>query len=216
MNSFRFDITEFRERARTGLLDAPPGSYRRSDYDLNPEMTLDPADPPLRSAAVLVPIVLRNPELSVLLTQRTAHLRSHAGQIAFPGGRIDEGEDAVEAALREAKEEIGLDRSFIEPLGFLDGYITGTSFKIIPLVGLVRPGFTPQPAPDEVDDVFEVPLRFLMSAENHARHTREWKGRTRFFYAMPYGERYIWGATAGMIRNLYDRLYAALSPGRRP
>ena len=209
MNSFRFDLTEFRERAHAGLLPVPPGSFGRSDYDLNPEMMADLADAPLRSAAVLVPIVLRHPELSVLLTQRTAHLRSHAGQIAFPGGRIDEGEGAVEAALREAEEEIGLDRALTEPLGFLDGYVTGTSFKIIPVVALVRPEFTPEPAPEEVEEVFEVPLRFLMSAENHARHRREWKGRTRFFYAMPYGERYIWGATAGMIRNLYDRLYAA-------
>jgi 8-oxo-dGTP pyrophosphatase MutT (NUDIX family) len=115
----------------------------------------------------------------------------------------------VTAALREAEEETGLDRSFVEPVGFLDGYITGTYFRVVPVVAFVRPGFTLAPAPSEVSDVFEVPLRFLMSAENHARHSLHWKGRTRFYYAMPFGERYIWGATAGMIRNLYDRMYAA-------
>jgi 8-oxo-dGTP pyrophosphatase MutT (NUDIX family) len=209
MSAFRFDAIEFRERARMRLLSTPPVRYGRSDDDLNPGIEVIPADAPLRPAAVLVPIVLREPELAVLLTLRTPHLTSHAGQIAFPGGKIDRADaDAVVAALREAEEETGLARSFIEPIGFLDGYVTRTYFRVVPVVALVRPGFNLKPAPDEVSDVFEVPLRFLMSAENHARHSLDWKGRTRFYYAMPYGERYIWGATAGMIRNLYDRMYA--------
>jgi 8-oxo-dGTP pyrophosphatase MutT (NUDIX family) len=209
MSAFRFDAFEFRERAETRLLSAPPARYGRSDDDLNPGSEGIPMDLPHRPAAVLVPVVLRSPELSVLLTRRTPHLTSHAGQIAFPGGKIDDADDdAVGAALREAEEETGLERSFVEPLGFLDGYLTRTSFRVIPVVGLVRPGFTLVPEPGEVAEVFEVPLRFLMSAENHARHSVDWKGRTRFYYAMPYGERYIWGATAGMIRNLYDRMYA--------
>jgi 8-oxo-dGTP pyrophosphatase MutT (NUDIX family) len=210
MSVFRFDAVEFRERARERLLNEPPIHHGRSDDDLNPGIEAISPDAPQRPAAVLVPIVVREPELAVLFTQRTEHLPSHPGQIAFPGGKIDRRDkDAVLAALRETEEETGLERSFIEPIGFLDGYLTRTSFGVIPVVALVRPGFTLKPAPDEVSAVFEVPLRFLMSAENHARHSLEWKGRTRFYYAMPYGERYIWGATAGMIRNLYDRMYAA-------
>jgi 8-oxo-dGTP pyrophosphatase MutT (NUDIX family) len=209
MSSFRFDALEFRERARERLLSEPPTRYGRSDDDLNPGIEVISPDVPLRPAAVLVPIVLRKPELAVLLTQRTAHLASHGGQIAFPGGKIDEGDDgAIGAALREAEEETGLGRSFVKPVGFLDGYLTRTYFRVVPVVALVETGFTLNPAPDEVSDVFEVPLRFLMSAENHAKHSLDWKGRTRFYYAMPYGERYIWGATAGMIRNLYDRMYS--------
>jgi 8-oxo-dGTP pyrophosphatase MutT (NUDIX family) len=208
MSVFRFDAIEFRERARLRLLSTPPERYGRSDDDLNPGMEAFSLDVPQRPAAVLVPIVLREPELAVLLTERTAHLKSHAGQIAFPGGKIDDGDaDAVVAALRETEEETGLERSFIEPIGFLDGYVTRTSYKVVPVVALVRPGFTLRPTADEVSDVFEVPLRFLMSAENHAQHSLNWKGKTRFYYAMPYGERYIWGATAGMIHNLYDRMY---------
>lgn len=208
MSAFRFDAFEFRERAQARLLATPPLRYGRSDDDLNPGLEVISPEVPLRPAAVLVPVVLREPELAVLLTKRTPHLANHAGQIAFPGGKIDGDEDAVLAALREAEEETGLARSFVEPVGFLDGYLTRTYFRVVPVVGLVRTGFSLKPAPDEVADVFEVPLRFLMSAENHARHSLDWKGRTRFYYAMPYGERYIWGATAGMIRNLYDRMYA--------
>jgi 8-oxo-dGTP pyrophosphatase MutT (NUDIX family) len=206
MKAFRFDASEFRERARQRLLSAPSSHYGRSDDDLNPGLEATISD--ARAAAVLVPIVLREPEVAVLLTHRTEHLSSHGGQIAFPGGKIDDGEDPVAAALREAEEETGLAPGFVEPIGYLDGYITRTSFKVVPVVGLIRQGFTITPAPNEVADVFEVPLRFLMSAENHALHSREWQGKARTFYAMPYGERYIWGATAGMIRNLYDRMYA--------
>lgn len=206
---YRFDLAEFRARAASRLLAAaaPP---TRGDDDLNPEARAIPQDQPPRDAAVLVPIVAREPELTVLLTQRTAELRSHSGQIAFPGGRIDADDDGpVDAALREAEEETGIGRTFVEPVGFLDGYHTRTNFSVVPVVGIVLPGFALRPEPGEVAAVFEVPLRFLMTAENHARHSRDWKGKTRHFHALPWCERYIWGATAGMIINLYDRLYAA-------
>lgn len=209
MEVFKFDEAEFRARAATRLLKDVPQAVGRSDDDLNPDLkAIDPLKA-RRAAAVLVPVVLHEPELTVLLTQRTDHLASHAGQVAFPGGKIEPREDALAAALRETREETGLDRSYIEPVGFLDAYLTRTSFEVVPVVALVKPGFVLAPHEGEVAAVFEVPLRFLMSQENHARHSREWLGKQRFFYAMPYGDRYIWGATAGMIMNLYDRLYRA-------
>jgi len=210
MNDFRFDEAEFRQRAATRLLKDVPQSVARGDDDLNPDLkAIDPLLP-IRAAAVLIPIVLHEPELTVLLTQRTDHLASHAGQVAFPGGKVDQGDtDALAAALRETREETGLDQTYIEPIGFLDAYLTRTSFQIVPVVALVRPGFVLSPHEGEVAAIFEVPLRFLMSGENHLRHSRQWQGKERYFYAMPYGERYIWGATAGIIMNLYDRLYRA-------
>ncbi|MBI2718841.1 MAG: CoA pyrophosphatase [Rhizobiales bacterium] len=187
----------------------PPGAARFSDDDLNPEARIIPPGVSPKPAAVLVPLVVGENGLSLLLTERTAHLASHGGQVAFPGGRIDEGDEGpVAAALRETEEETGISRSFVEPLGFLDTYLTGTSYRIVPVVGLVRPGFTLAPHAGEVASVFEVPLAFLMNPDHHLTHSRQWQGKQRFYYAMPYGERYIWGATAGMIRNLYNLLYA--------
>jgi 8-oxo-dGTP pyrophosphatase MutT (NUDIX family) len=206
---FSFDESEFRSRARRRLLVEPPLLHSRSDDDLNAlapilEKGIEP-----RPAAVLVPIVNRQPELTLLLTLRTEHLKRHSGQVAFPGGRIDaDDHSVVTAALRETQEETGLSAGFIEPLGYLDGYLTGTGFYVVPVVGLVGSGFEVVPDPHEVAAVFEVPLRFLMTPGNHFRHSREWQGRERFYYAMPYEDRYIWGATAGMIKNLYDRMYA--------
>lgn len=170
------------------------------------------ADRPSAPAAVLLALVMRE-RLHLLLTQRTAHLSTHSGQIAFPGGKVDaEDRDAVAAALREAQEEIGLPPAHVEVLGTLPQYITGTQFFITPVVALVRPGFTLQPNPHEVDDVFEVPLDFLMDPVNHRRHGLEWQGELREWYSMPYlegdRERFIWGATAGMLRNLYGFLTA--------
>lgn len=135
---------------------------------------------------------------------------THAGQISFPGGRMDPGDTSlVETAYREAREEIGLEPEFIEEVGFLTDYVTSTGYRVSPLVAIVREGFTITPDRNEVADVFDVPLGFLMNARNHELHTREWRGAQRLFYAMPYGERFIWGATAGMLRNLYESLYSA-------
>ncbi len=164
------------------------------------------------AAAVLLPIVMRS-EPTVLLTLRTSHLSTHSGQIAFPGGKVDATDaDAVSAALREAQEEIGLNSAFIEVLGKLPIYTTGSMFHVTPVVALVSPGFILQPNPFEVADVFEVPLWFLMNPANHRHHVVHWQGVEREWLSMPYQdgatERFIWGATAGMLRNFYRFLQA--------
>jgi 8-oxo-dGTP pyrophosphatase MutT (NUDIX family) len=206
---FHYTEAELRGLAAVRLHREPVATARFSDDDLNPEARVIPQGVLPKPAAVLVPLVVDETGLSVLLTERTAHLSSHAGQVAFPGGRVDAGDDGpVAAALRETEEETGIGREFVEPLGFLDTYLTGTSYRIVPVVGLVRRGFTLSPHDHEVAGIFEVPLAFLMNPDHHLKHSREWQGRTRFYYAMPYGEHYIWGATAGMIRNLYKLLYS--------
>jgi 8-oxo-dGTP pyrophosphatase MutT (NUDIX family) len=180
----------------------------RGDHDLDPMSAAIAAVRPIRPAAVLVGVVARD-EPMVLLTQRAVHLKDHAGQISFPGGKIDPGDvSPMAAALREADEEIGLAADRIEPIGYLDLYLTTFGFRIVPLVARVAPEFALSLNRNEVDDAFEVPLAFLMSPENHHRKSREWNGLTRHFYEMPFGERYIWGATAGILRNLYERIYA--------
>jgi 8-oxo-dGTP pyrophosphatase MutT (NUDIX family) len=163
----------------------------------------------LRDAAVLIGVVAREPEASLLLTRRTDHLKSHAGQIALPGGKIDPTDaDPVAAALREAEEEVGLDRRLVEPIGLLDPYVSNTGFRIFPVVALVEPIANFTPNPDEVADVFEVPLHFLMTPENHLLETRAWKGVDRRYYAMPFEGRRIWGVTAGILRLFYEQVYA--------
>ncbi len=163
----------------------------------------------LTPAAVLVPLVQREVELTVLLTQRTPHLQAHAGQVAFPGGRIEPSDrDPVHAALRETEEEVGLTPDHVSVIGRLDTYITGTGYEITPVVGLVRTPYPSRPDPHEVADVFEVPLAFVLDARNHERHSREFKGRIRSFFVLPYPGRYIWGATAGMLVNLAEVLSA--------
>jgi 8-oxo-dGTP pyrophosphatase MutT (NUDIX family) len=201
-------------RAATRLsLDVPPGltdatvTPARGDHDLDPLMRAIAQVRPIRPAAVLVPIVDRA-EPMVLFTQRSAHLKDHAGQISFPGGKIEPSDASpLAAALRETEEEIGLAAKFIEPIGYLDLYLTTFGYRIVPTLARVRPDFSLTLNRDEVDDAFEVPLSFLMAPENHQRHSRQWNGMTRSFYAMPFGERYIWGATAGILRNLYERIY---------
>jgi 8-oxo-dGTP pyrophosphatase MutT (NUDIX family) len=163
-------------------------------------------------ASVLIPLVMRS-ELSVLLTLRTSQLSSHSGQVAFPGGKADpEDADAVATALREAQEEVGLEREFVDIIGTLPVYTTGSAFIVTPVIGLVKPGFTITPNPDEVADVFEVPLAYLMNPANHRHHIVEWQGEKRHWLSMPYQdghvERFIWGATAGMLRNFYRFLQA--------
>jgi 8-oxo-dGTP pyrophosphatase MutT (NUDIX family) len=158
-------------------------------------------------AAVLVPIIAHPSGLSVLFTQRTAHLKAHSGQVSFPGGRAEPTDRSAEdTALRESEEEIGLARSRVEVLARLPEYFTRTGFRVTPVVGLIEPPIELTPDPREVEAVFEVPLAFLLDARNHQRHTREFQGATVGYYAMPYrtdeGERHIWGATAGMLLNL--------------
>ena len=205
----RFDEAEFRKLAETRLHREPVAAARFSDDDLNPQARIIAEGVTPVPAAVLVPLIADASGLQMLLTQRTAHLARHGGQVAFPGGRIENGDGGpVEAALRETEEETGIAQDFIEPLGFLDTYLTSSSYRVVPVVGLVRRGFRLALDTNEVTDVFEVPLAFLMNPDHHRKGSRAWQGATRFFHEMPYGERYIWGATAGMIRNLYSLLYA--------
>jgi 8-oxo-dGTP pyrophosphatase MutT (NUDIX family) len=181
---------------------------RASDYALNGPLPDERTIARARPAAVIAPIVARPEGLSVLLTLRAPNLRTHSSQVAFPGGKIDAGETAFETALREAHEEIGLEERFIEPLGWLDAYLTGTGYRVAPLVALIDPAFTLTINAHEVAEVFEAPFAFLMDPANHRLEQREWQGRSRKFYAMPHGGRYIWGATAGILRNLYERLFS--------
>lgn len=177
----------------------------RGDHSLNPG-----ASPPaggLIEAAVLVPLVDRPEGLTVLLTQRAPNLAAHAGQISFPGGRVEpEDADATATALRESQEEVGLPPSHVEVIGRLDTYVTGTSYLITPVVGLVRAPYPLILDPVEVADAFEVPLDFIVDPRNHERHSREWHGKQRIFFVFPYPDRYIWGATAGMLVNLAEVL----------
>jgi len=211
-----FVQSRFAEQAPVGRsgsgLAATYGS--RGDHSLTPG-ALPPSDG-LTGAAVLVPLVDHPSGLTVLLTQRTAHLADHGGQISFPGGRIEPtDEHPVAAALREAEEEVGLPASHVEVVGRLDTYVTGTGFEVIPVVAFVRVPYPLRPDPSEVAEVFEVPLDFLVDPANLQRGSREWRGTTRFFFALPYETRYIWGETAGMLVNLAEVLAPDLA-GRRP
>lgn len=193
-------------------LDPAPADLLLSDPVIDSEddgATVFPPATGTRAAAVLVGLVAHQGGVSVLLTERAASLRLHAGQIAFPGGKIEpQDETPAAAALREAEEEIGLAPAHIEPLGYLDPYVTGTGFRVIPVVARIEPPFSLRLHPGEVADAFEAPFAFLMDASNHSFDSRTFGGRLRRFYAMPYGDRYIWGATAGILRKLYERLYS--------
>ncbi|MGB7204699.1 MAG: CoA pyrophosphatase [Anderseniella sp.] len=180
----------------------------KSDEDLNADNPLEKLQK-IRAAAVLVPLLERDGALHVLLTQRSDKLPTHANQIAFPGGKIDETDHGpVACALRETFEETGISPEFVEPKGFLDVYQTGTGFRVVPVVALLKPGYSLVPEPGEVTDIFDIPLAHFMNPANHQRDSRIWQGRKRHYYAMPYGERYVWGATAGMLRNFHDRVMA--------
>jgi 8-oxo-dGTP pyrophosphatase MutT (NUDIX family) len=205
---------EFFDRARARLrFDIPPGLDDASIIPVSGDpgndrmLQIIAQERPIRPAAVLIPIV-DHAEPTVLLTQRAAHLNDHAGQISFPGGKIDATDATpLDAALREADEEIGLAREFIDPIGYLDLYATGFGFRILPTLARIKPGFKLRINETEVDDAFEVPLAFLMNPANHQLHAKEFRGIERHYYAMPFAERYIWGATAGILRVLYERIY---------
>jgi len=200
-------LEEVLERFETAEPPEDPGEpdQRRGDHNLNPG-TYPEDRPVLTPAAVLVPLVNREDGLTVLLTERTEHLANHAGQVSFPGGHAEEGETPEETALRETEEEVGLEQDKIAVLGRLDNYVTRTGFMVTPVVGLVELPFEVNPDPNEVAEVFEVPLDFFLDPVNHQRHSYFYQGKDRYFYAMPYEGHYIWGATAGMLVNLYQFL----------
>lgn len=197
------------------LLDPTPTheTYRelerdqfRGDHDLNPasfpERITD-----FKPAAVLVPIVMREDEPTVILTKRASHMKKHAGQISFPGGRAEVVDKTPTCtALRESEEEIGLDRGLVDVVGSLNTYVTVTKYSVIPVVGLVEPSFDLKAEVSEVAEIFEVPFRFLMDQSNHQKHSGFHNGIERFWYAMPYNDYYIWGATAGMLKDLSERV----------
>jgi 8-oxo-dGTP pyrophosphatase MutT (NUDIX family) len=206
---------EFFDRARKTLtLDVPAAlhdhsitNFARGDLDTDPAKWEQVGVTATRPAAVLVPVV-DHPEPGVLLTMRTSDLPNHPGQIAFPGGKMDPSDGTpLAAALRETQEEIGLAAALIEPIGYLDLYLTFTGFRILPVLARVTPNYALTINAREVADAFEVPLAFVMDEANHKRASRDWKGVRREYYEMPFGERYIWGVTAGILRNLYEKIY---------
>ncbi|MEQ1937977.1 CoA pyrophosphatase [Mesorhizobium sp. CN5-321] len=203
-----FSAADFRQRAAAQSPAEAGDSF--GDHRFNPgHPRLRLKETALRDAAVLIPVVDRGAEATVLLTKRAETLRNHTGQVAFPGGRIDAEDASPEAAaLREAEEEVSLDPAFVEVVGRMPDYVSGSGYRIAPILSVVRPGFHLTLNPAEVDAAFEVPLRFLMDPANHGRGSRFWNDREWFFYEMPYDGNRIWGVTAGIIRTLYERLYA--------
>jgi 8-oxo-dGTP pyrophosphatase MutT (NUDIX family) len=210
----RLSADEFFARARERLsletpaaLNDPTMIPRRGDHDVDPVMEKIATVRPIRPAAVLVGIV-DHAEPTVLLTQRAQHLPDHPGQISFPGGKIDNTDQSpLHSALREAEEEIGLARGNVVPVGYLDLYMTTLGYRIVPVIARVQPGFQLALNTAEVDEVFEVPLAYVMDIANMQKHSRDWNGITRHFYAITFGQRYIWGVTAGIIRNLHERIW---------
>jgi len=209
------DTSEFLTRAAGRLRPEPPG-WLETPANVIGDHTHDPVPVlpfvtggPPRPAAVLVPVVLHADGPTILFTERSTGLREHSGQIAFPGGKMDTNDPSpLATALREAQEEIGLDPDGVRPVGYLDAYLSSSNYLILPVVGLVSPPVQLALNPHEVASTFEVPVSFLMDPKRHELHAKELRGRQRRYYAMPYRERYIWGVTAGIVRNLYERLYA--------
>jgi 8-oxo-dGTP pyrophosphatase MutT (NUDIX family) len=207
-----FTAADFRRRARAGAIPLSMAGSILDDglvhCDGMEQQIHSGAWPRPTYASVLAGIVDRPGGATVLLTQRAMHLSSHAGQIAFPGGKIEPTDrDVIETAMREAEEEIGLGQSFIEPVGLLSPYQTSTGFRMAPVLAVVKPGFSLKLDEEEVVDVFEAPLEFLMDVKNHQHMNIHWRGKMRQFYTMPYEGRNIWGATAAILRNLYEKLY---------
>ncbi|MGY6661438.1 MAG: NUDIX hydrolase [Glycocaulis sp.] len=203
-----YHVNSLVERLSRALdpVEGSPPAPARGDGDLNG--TPSPTGRALRPAAVLAPLVMRDTGLSVVLTRRADHLSSHAGQISFPGGRLNLGEEAADAALRETEEEIGLPRSRVRLIGRFDPYETVTGFQITPFVGLVDARARFRADPGEVAEIFETPFDFLMNPANHVLEERMFAGQLRRYYAMPHEGRYIWGATAGLLKALADRFNA--------
>lgn len=202
-----FSAADFRRRAAAQDPDFPSDIY--GDHRLNPDLKNLIIRNRLHDAAVLLPVVDHAEGATVILTERSSSLRRHSGQIALPGGRIDSTDPSPEsAAMREAEEEIGLPPSRVEIVGRMPDYVTGSGYRIQPVLSVVKPGFSLALNPDEVESAFEVPLSFLMDPANHRCESRIWQERERFYYTMPYGERFIWGVTAGILHMLYERLYS--------
>ncbi|WP_435267765.1 CoA pyrophosphatase [Shinella sp. BE166] len=205
-----YSAAEFRRRAMQQTLTLGDESWRdHGDSLLNPSVIPHLEGMKLRDAAVLIPVVDDGEEARVIFTQRTTTMRKHSGQVAFPGGAVDDEDADVEAAaMREAEEEISLDRRFVEPVGRLPQYKALSGFSITPVLAVVQPGFELIANPDEVEAVFDVPLSFLMDPRNHERGSGVWLGAERHYYRLPYEGRNIWGITAGIVRMIYERLYA--------
>jgi 8-oxo-dGTP pyrophosphatase MutT (NUDIX family) len=200
-------LDDFRLRAAERLLRAPPDPDDPETVPIGEHALLAPGRTP-RAAAVLVGVVARE-EPRLLFTQRAKDLPVHAGQISFPGGKREPADPTpLATALREAHEEVGLDPALVTPLGYLDLYVTNSGFGIVGCVAEIDPGYRLALSPAEVEDAFEAPLGFLMRAENHRVEMREWKGGLREIHHMPWEDRHIWGVTAGLLKNLYERLYA--------
>ncbi len=186
-----------------------PVTAAQGDHLLNPEFIEWVMSRATKPAAVLIPIIERTDGLSVILTKRLDNLRSHSGQVAFPGGKIDDDDASPEAAaLREAAEEVALDPAHAEIIGRLPDYFTGSGYKIAPVVALIDASASLNPNPQEVDYIFEVPFEFLMNPQNHLRGSREFQGKERYYFEMPYRQHHIWGVTAGILRLLQERLFA--------
>jgi 8-oxo-dGTP pyrophosphatase MutT (NUDIX family) len=202
-----YSAEEFRRRAEAHIAGKPGDFLQYGDYKINAgiEHGLDGLE--LKDAAVLIPVVENGEDAKVIFTKRTSSLRKHSGQIAFPGGKLDADETPAFAALREAEEEIGLARHFVDIIGHLPSIPVLSGFRITPVLATVRTGFELTPNPDEVEFLFDVPLSFLMNPDNHLQERGQFRDRTRNFYAIPYQDRRIWGITAGIVRSVYERLY---------